>query len=68
MSTEKPKLKERIKDWVNVHRDASDEALALLASLARALRDRRISTLERNDIIAKAEALVRALRSAKEEE
>jgi hypothetical protein len=68
MSTEKPKLRERIKDWINIHKDASDEALALLASLARALRDRRISTLERNDIIAKAEALVRALRSAKEEE
>ena len=64
----KPKLKERIKDWINVHRDASDEALALLAALGKALLNRRISKIERNDIVEKAEALIRALNNAPEEE
>jgi len=68
MSNEKPKLKDRIKDWINVHKDASDEALALLGALAKALLDRRISKIERNNIVEKAEALIRALRNAPEEE
>jgi hypothetical protein len=54
--------------WIFAHRDAGDEALALVAALSRALLDRRISAIERNDIISKAEALIRALRSAPEVE
>jgi hypothetical protein len=65
---DKPTIRERIKQWVNIHRDASDEALALLAALRKALLDRRISTLERAEIVRKAEALIRALNSAPEEE
>ncbi len=62
------KIKDRILKFINAHRDAHDEALALLVALGKALLDRRISTLERNDIVSKAEALIRALRNAPEEE
>lgn len=58
----------RLRDWINVHRDASDEALALLGALAKALLDRRISKIERALIVEKAEALIRALNNAPEEE
>lgn len=62
------RLKDRIKNWINIHKSASDEALALLGALAKALLDRRISKIERNDLVAKAEALIRALNNAPEEE
>ncbi len=64
----KMSIKDRALKFINAHRDAGDEALALLAALAKALLDRKISTLERNDLAQKAEALIRALRSAKEED
>lgn len=61
-------IKERLVKYVNAHRDAADEALALIASLGRAMVDRRITTIERNEIVRRAEALIRALNSAPEED
>ncbi len=61
-------LRDRALKYINAHRDALDEGLALLAALGKALLDRRITTLERNELVKKAEALVRALNSAAEEE
>ena len=58
----------RIKKWINLHKNAMDEALALLGALAKALLDRRISTVEREDLVKKAEALICALNNAPEEE
>lgn len=59
---------ERTVRYVNAHREAADEALALMAALSRALLDRRVTTLERSEIVRKAEALIRALNSAPEED
>lgn len=61
-------IKDRITRFINAHRDAADEALALVAALGKALLDRRITTLERAEIVRKAEALIRALNSAPEED
>lgn len=54
--------------YIMAHRDAGDEALSLLAALGRALLDRKITVIERDEILRKTEALVRALRSAPEVE
>lgn len=61
-------LKARILRFINAHKAAYDEALALIVCLGKAILDRRISTLERAEIVRKAEALIRALNSAPEED
>lgn len=54
--------------WIRTHESAFDECLDLLNACAKALRDKRVTTLERNEIIQKAEALIRALRNAPEQD
>lgn len=61
-------IKEKVLKYINAHRDAFDEAAALMAALGKALLDRRITVLERAEIVRKAESLIRALNNAQEEE
>ena len=58
----------RLIRFIRTHESALDEGLALCGAITKALIDRRITTLERNEIVRKAEAFIRALNSAKEEE
>ena len=58
----------RLIKFIRTHESALDEALALVGAVAKAILDRRITTTERNECVRKAEAFIRALNSAKEEE
>lgn len=58
----------RLIKFINAHTSALDEGLALCGAIAKALTDRRITTLEKAEIVRKAEAFIRALNSAPEEQ
>ena len=57
----------RLIRFIRTHESALDEGLALLGAIGKAFLDRRITTIERAEIVRKAEAFIRALNSAPEE-
>lgn len=61
-------IKDRVSKYINAHRDAGDEALALVVALGKALLDRRITQTEAREIVLKAQALIAALQAAPEED